>query len=733
MLHKFARFVSSSKGSKAMIVIWIAAIIVLSFTAPGSSDVEKSGGEESAHEDRPSTEAQEILDKQFPSDEGLVALLVYHDEAEISDNQRDAIAKMSKWLNSDDKPDHVASALEFDKMPKQVQDQLFSDDGTTMQINMALDKNLESDQMHDTIEEINQYADKINEGDMEMKVTGPAGISADTVSMFENADFVLMFSTIGLILVLLMIIYRSPLLAVIPLVVAGLVYMVTDRVIGIGGENGWFVVDSQANSIMMILLFAVLTDYSLFVVSRYRTELKQYRSKKEAMARAFEPVLKPILFSGATLIVAMLVLFFTDFKPYNHFAPVFSIAIVFILLGGITLIPSIFMLAGRKAFWPFIPKLEKQSAPKTAKTGFWSKVGNMVTRRPGITAGILLLLFLAASANIGSMKFSFNQMDSFPDDIPSREGFELLADHFPPGELAPVDVVLKANGKIEADEDFADNMNGLEESIKDQAGIEDVTPEIKSDMVKQGGKLPQDFLSDSGEAAKLQVTLKGNPYEQDSLDVVENLRDQTEDLLQENGFNPDQYSLHYGGQTAEQLDVRDMNQNDMVVAFSLITVLITIMLMFQSGSVIMGLIMILTMLLSYTASLGLGWLVFHYILGYDAISYRLPLYVFVFLISLGVDYNIILVSRIREEMHYHQWRDAIAQGLSLTGGVITSAGIILAGTFSVLMTQPLEELFLFGLTMGMGVLIDTFLVRGMLLPSLLTFTRPKQVKDRNRG
>src|SRR5699024_2418994 len=170
-------------------------------------------------------------------------------------------------------------------------------------------------------------------------ITGPAGISADTVSMFKNADLVLMFATIGLILVLLMLIYRSPLLAVIPLVVAGLVYGVTDRVLGLGGDNGWFVVDSQATSIMMILLFAVLTDYSLFVLSRFRRELKQNHSKTEAMAKAFEPVLKPILFSGITLLLAMLVLFFTDFKPYNHFAPVFSVAIVFILLGGITLIP----------------------------------------------------------------------------------------------------------------------------------------------------------------------------------------------------------------------------------------------------------------------------------------------------------------------------------------------------------------------------------------------------------
>lgn len=728
LLHKFARAVSSSKGSIAVILVWVIAIAVLSIAAPGSSDIEESTGEGSAHEERLSTEAQAILDRQFPSDDGLTALLVFHDEDGITDEERDDIVDMSEWLSSDDKPDNVASAMPFHEFPEKQQDQLFSDDDTTMQINISMQKDLESDEMYDTLQEINDHAEEKDSDGLEMKITGPAGISADTVSLFKNADLVLMFSTIGLILVLLMIIYRSPLLAVIPLIVAGMVYMVTDRVLGLGGDNGWFNVESQATSIMMILLFAVLTDYSLFVLSRYRQELRQHDSKHEAMAKAFEPVLKPILFSGGTLLAAMLVLFLTDFKPYHNFAPVFSIAIVFILLGGITLIPAIFTLAGRKAFWPFIPKVEEGYTNHTAKTGFWSKVGRMVTKRPGITAGTLLLLLLLASVNLTSMKFSFNQLDSFPEDIPSRQGFELLADNFPPGKLAAVDVVLKSDTEIEVDGDLVDNINGLRSSIEGQGGIEEITPELEKDMVESDGELPRDFLSDSEKAVKLSVTLDGNPYTQSALDVIDNLRDKKKNLLEDNGFDAGDFDLHYAGQTAEQLDVRAMNERDMIISFSLIAILITIMLIFQSGSWMMGLIMIFTMLLSYTASLGLGWFIFENVLGYDAISYRLPLYTFVFLISLGVDYNIILVSRIREEIHHFKWKEAISRGVGLTGGVISSAGIILAGTFTVLMTQPLQELFLFGLTMGMGILIDTFLVRGMLLPSLLTFIRPKQAK-----
>lgn len=712
---------SSSRGSKIVIAAWLVVIAVVSILAPGASDVEESAGDGSAHGKVPSTEAQEILDEEFPSDDGLIALLVFHNEDGITEEQRDEIAGMSEWLGSDDKPENVASPMPFHEMPEEVQDILFSDDDTTMHINAAMKDDLETDQMYDTLQEIHDYADENNGSGLELNITGPAGIAADTVSLFKNADLVLMFSTIGLILVLLMIIYRSP------LVVAGLVYAVTDRVLGLGGDNGWFIVDSQATSIMMILLFAVLTDYSLFVLSRFRQELRHHESKFEAMARAFEPVLKPILFSGVTLLAAMLVLFLADFIPYNNFAPVFSIAIVFIALGGITLIPAIFALAGRRAFWPFIPKVE-ENAETPEKVGFWAKVGRMVTKRPGITAGVILILMVAASFNIGSMKFSFNQLDSFPEDIDSRIGYEKLADQFPEGDLAPANIVLTSDEKIDVDEDLINQINDLRAAIEAEGGIEEITPELDEDMVGSDRELPNNFLSDSEKAVKLDVTLAGNPYSQSSLDVVDHLRELESSLLKDNGFDSDEVSLAISGQTAEQLDVRDMNQRDMIVTFSLITLFITIMLMFQSGSVIMGLVMIFTMLISYTASLGLGWMIFEYILGYDAISYRLPLYAFVFLISLGVDYNIILVSRIREEVHDHKWKEAISRGVALTGGVISSAGIILAGTFTVLMTQPLQELFLFGLVMGMGILIDTFIVRGMLLPSILTFTRPKQAK-----
>lgn len=204
-------------------------------------------------------------------------------------------------------------------------------------------------------------------------------------------------------------------------------------------------------------------------------------------------------------------------------------------------------------------------------------------------------------------------------------------------------------------------------------------------------------------------------------------QDESEALLKANGFNASGDSLFFAGQTAKQLDVRTMNERDTVVLFAVIAVFITIMLAIQTRSIKMSLSMILTIMLSYTATVGLTWTVFHSLLGFEAISYRLPVYTFVFMVALGVDYNIILVSRIKEEAKLHPWKEAVKRGVASTGGVISSAGIILAATFGVLITQPMQELFLFGFAMAVGILMDTFLVRGMLLPAILTLAVREKV------
>ncbi len=721
-LQRLVKFSSSKRGAKVVLFLWIAAVIILSVLAPSSKDYSVSSKEGSVKNDTPSAIANQVMKEQFPSKEGLTGLLVFHSNHKLTDKDREKITEVSQWLSSDEKPKYVESALPFHQFPKPVQDQMFSKDGTTLLLNFTLKEGSDSHDANATIKVMNDKLKQLKLGTLQAEITGPAGISSDTISIFQNADIVLMLATIVLIFVLLLVIYRSPLLAVIPLVIAAIVYQVVDRVLGLGGKNDWFVLDSSAISIMLVLLFAVLTDYSLFIFSRYREELKNFSSKYSAMGEAIHHVSEPILFSGGTVLLSVLTLFTTVFMPYNHFAPVFSVAVVFILIAGLTLIPSIFALMGRKAFWPFIPKADEM--PKE-KASFWTKVSKQVMKHPAVIAGILLITLLAGAFNTTSIQYSFNIMKSFPDDLSSRKGFELLEKHYPAGQLAPVTVILTSDEQIAVDEKFLTNIKSLEDHLKNIDGVDSISQGLTEEMIKDPNKLPRGFIGENKKAVKMQLVLKDNPYDTDALKTVQKLRDQEGNILSKSGFSSSSYQLQYAGQTAEQLDIRAMNQRDMVVLFSLVTVLITIMLALQTRSILMPLLMMATILLSYVATLGFGWVIFHDIMGYDSISYRLPVYTFVFMVALGVDYNIMLVSRIKEEAQKFSWKEAVGSGVALTGGVISSAGIILAATFAVLITQPLQELFLFGMIMALGVIMDTFLVRGMLLPSILILVKKK--------
>jgi RND superfamily putative drug exporter len=388
----------------------------------------------------------------------------------------------------------------------------------------------------------------------------------------------------------------------------------------------------------------------------------------------------------------------------------------------------VFALLGRKAFWPFVPKLQRQpSQTDGGRQRLWTKIGAFVTEKPKRVAGILLALLVLAAVNSLGISFSFNLMNSFPEKLASRQGFELLEKHYPPGELAPVTMILGSESDIEADPAFTDKLRALTELMMKEGKVASVSPDLT-----EGTDWPVEALSADKRSVKLQMVLKMNPYDSEALDAVEGWKKESAAWLKDSGFDPALHSLQFAGQTAAQVDVREMNKQDTLVVFALIALLIAIMLAWQTGSIKLAMFMMATILLSYAAALGLSWGVFHSLLGYETISYRLPMYGFVFMVALGVDYNIMLVSRVQEEAARHPWREAIRRAVASTGGVISSAGIILAATFAVLMTQPLQELFLFGFMMAVGILMDTFLVRGMLLPALMSlFMGGKKTFDLN--
>ena len=675
------------------LIIWVALAGILSSFAPGAKDFVSGNKNAGLPPDAESIIADHQLENYFPDDGGLPLFAVFSKESGLSDDEILMFAQQAEDLKVDKKYGDI-EIIPLSNMPPEVRNSFLSENKRTFFLPITLPENLESKDLHAAVDQIKKQITV--DDDVKVSWTGPAGIAADAVELFSRADIILLLSTVGLILVLLLFIYRSPLLTFIPLVGAAIVYTVVDKVIGLATKAGLFTIDSQAVSIMTILLFAVVTDYSLLIFSRYREELRTHEQKDSAMRETMRHVKEPIFFSGSTIVLGVATLFFALYEPYRNFAPAFAIAAAFMLIAGLTLLPALFALTGRKAFWPVIPKYGDEKAEK--KT-IWGKIANKVTKRPIVFLIPIALLLALAAWNMTKIEESYDLIASFPEDLSSRVGYEQLGEDFSEGSLAPGTLLFVSDQKLD--------MQGLQSAIKDLENIKGV-----DQVTAQGHPLSED-----GKSAKLSLIFKGNPYESEALDTVNTIRGKSEDILKDAGLTDTE--LFVAGESAKNADLRDINKRDTLVVMVLMIVLISIMLGLQTRSVVAPIYMMGTILLSYAATIGLSLLLFKIFLGLDAISYRIPLYALVFLIALGVDYSIMLIARIREEMRLIPFADAVRRGVDRTGGVISSAGLILAATFLVLATMPIYELKLFGFIMALGILIDTFIVRPLLIPAIL--------------
>lgn len=699
------------KGSRIWwisFIIWILLAGVLSSGAPGAKEFVAANKDAGLPAHMESIIADRQLDKHFPDDGGLPLFAVISKEDGLTDEELIRFAEAIEAIDIDEKYGEVAP-VPLTVMPQEVVRTFLSENEKTFFIPIHLDETLEGNDLHAAVSEIKEQVTVDQE--IELSWTGPAGIAADAVELFSSANIVLLLSTVGLILVLLLLIYRSPLLTFIPLIGAAIVYTVVDKIIGLTTKAGWFTVDSQALSIMTILLFAVVTDYSLLIFSRYREELRKHESKNEAMRETIRQVKEPIFFSGSTIILGVATLFFALYEPYRNFAPAFAIAAAAMLIAGLTLLPALFALTGRRAFWPFIPKY---GDIQEEKKSFWGKVANKVTKRP-LTFLIPITLFLAIGAwNMTNLKGSYDLIASFPEDLSSRIGYEQLGKDFSEGSLAPGTLLFVGKDELEMEK-----VQTAVEEMKQIAGVDQI--------IAQGHPISED-----GKSAKFSLTFKGNPYEHDALDTANIVRNKSETILKDVGL--EKTELFLAGESAKNADLRDLNKRDTIVVIILMIVLISIMLGLQTRSILAPVYMMGTLLLSYAATIGIAIFLFDLFLGLDSMSYRIPLYAFVFLIALGVDYTIMLIARIREEMESMSFADAVRKGVDKTGGVISSAGLILAATFLVLSTMPIYELKLFGFIMALGILIDTFIVRPLLIPTILILLDnksfwPKRIKE----
>jgi putative drug exporter of the RND superfamily len=520
-------------------------------------------------------------------------------------------------------------------------------------------------------------------------VTGPGGVLADFVTAFGGIDGILLFVALGVVFFILLVVYRSPILPIAVLMTAVFGLAVAAMVIYPLAKNDIIGLNGQSQGILSILVVGGATDYSLLLVSRYREELHQHPSKWVAMRVAWRAAVQPIAASAATVILGLLCLLLSLLGSTRGLGPIGALGIAGALVASLTFLPAVLLLFGRRIFWPIVPRVDHVHAEDSVgRRGIWGRVAAMVGRHPRRTWVLTLVVLLACAAFVPTLKAGgVTQSQLFLNKVESVTGQEVLARHFPAGSGSPVDIIAPEAKAAQALAE-AKSVNGVASAFVGQAPG---TPP----KVVDGNVLIQATLTPAADSPDAEV-------------VVEQLR------IRLDRVGPD---LLVGGSTAINLDVRQASERDLRVVIPAILAVVFIVLMLLLRSLVAPVILVVANVISFAATLGVAALVFNHVLGFPGSDPATPLYAFVFLVALGIDYSIFLMTRVREETAELGTRPGIIVGLAVTGGVITSAGIVLAATFSALSIIPILFLVQIAFIVAFGVLLDTLVVRSLLVPA----------------
>jgi RND superfamily putative drug exporter len=605
-------------------------------------------------------------------------------------------------------------------------------------------------------------------GGLEVKLTGAAGYSADAIEVFTSINGTLLLSAATLVIILLILIYRSPIFFLIPLA-AVMFAEILSRSVGYGLSELGVTINGQSSSIMSVLVLGAGTDYALLIVARYREELHNFEDRHEAMAAAIRSAGPAVLASAATVIAALLCLTIAKVNGTSGLGPIGAIGVACAAISMLTLLPALLTIYGRRAFWPFVPHtpqwagaheepesalgrrivegsrvgallpviaacflfpfyllgwivktvvflvtLGKVRIPNLAKApvdraifkpyeqrrfrhehavdathGLWRRVGNRVATNPMrvLVGSSAVLLVMCAGLAFFSTDLTTN--DGYRTEVESVDGQDILAQSFPAGASAPADVIVPRRRDVQA----------VTSALEKTNGVEAVSPPV----------------AEGDDGVLVQATLDPPPYSTEAFDLIEPIREAAI------GAAP---GTIVGGATAVETDVREAAGWDSKVIPPIVLVVVFLILVALLRAVVAPLLLIGTVIISFLAALGVGYFVFDVVFDFPGSDPSLPLFAFVFLVALGVDYNIFLVARAREETEKHGTEQGMVRALAVTGGVITSAGIVLAGTFLVLASLPLVFLTEIGFVVAFGVLLDTFLVRSVLVPALVVKIGP---------
>jgi len=604
--------------------------------------------------------------QKFSDPDAVPAILVYVNEAGLSEADMATIGADTAQLAD------VESVRE-------VSPPIPSQDGKAAQVVVTM--HLSSDGWEDLPDLVEQMRAIVTDdaGDLSAVVGGPAAFGADQASAFAGIDGILLAAALGIVFVVLLLTYRSIVIPVTFLLCAVGALGIAQGVVYLLAKHADLTVNGQSAGILSILVIGAGVDYALLLVARYREELRNYQDRHQAMAHALHRAAPAILASGATVIIGLLCLTFAQMNSTAGLGPVAAAGIAIALLVMLVLLPAVFVILGRWIFWPFIPRFGDESRNERS---LWARIGRRLEKHPRrvwIATSVIL-----AACTIGIIQLDADGLtneEQFTTTQPSVEAEKVLAAHFPGGTGSPV-TVLAPSAETEQVVSALQQVDGLE-----------------ADTVEP--------LAEAGGTSYIEATLSDAPDSPEAFDTVERARD----ALQDTG-------ALVGGDTAINYDVQQASGEDNWLIIPIILVVVLVILMILLRAVVAPLILLGTVVLSFGAALGLSALVFRHVFGWAGADTSFPLYCFVFLVALGIDYNIFLMTRVREEaLKYGTHRGALI-GLGATGGVITSAGLVLAGTFAALGSLPLVFMAEIGFTVALGVLLDTIVVRSVLVTSL---------------
>lgn len=554
--------------------------------------------------------------------------------------------------------------------------------------------------------------------DADFYVSGPAALVADLGGAFAGIDLTLLLVAVVLVFVILIAVYRSLYLPVAVLTTAIAALTAAVLVVYNLALNDVFDLNGQTQGILSILVIGATTDYSLLVVSRYRDELKEEGTPIEALARSVKGVWEPILASGGTVIAGLLALLLSDLSSTASLGPIAAIGVAFSMLAALTLLPGLLMIFGnrfaRTVFWP--AKLpEKSTDPDRIEGhGIWSKWARIVGKhdRKVWVGSLIVLVALAAFAPTFKAEGT-SQTDQFVDAPDSVIGFDILGDKFDAGSVEPIEVIISN-----------DAVGAAIEQISALEGVESVTPTVDPESMPEGGAPGSDQDMPAGmpsgeqegellvvdDRVLLSVATTMPAGDTEAGEVVKQIRDLVQEL--------DSDAL-VGGVSAQNVDTQQAARADLFKIVPVVLIIITIMLMVLLRAVVAPLLLIGANILSFASAIGISAILFNWVLDYPGTDATVPLYGFVFLVALGIDYTIFLMARVREETDKVGTRKGLLRGLAVTGGVITSAGIVLAATFAALAVIPLLFMVQLAIIVPLGLLIDTFIVRTALIAGLV--------------